>query len=142
MPMYHRPISRRRVHKMNARLRKKFHLAEFQSFVFVIKGELVNESSYQTPKYFEKFLDEWIDLVEGLNLLTGGGGANGQFSFVLDCQRMSYQIAALKREMLIQALLNRHDIAALYSGNLIDGVYSDMNMFDSFPNQHRTFQVA
>lgn len=62
MPHYHAPHSRRKLRRLNARQRKKYHLAEFQNFTFYLQGAL--EPEFQTTEYFDEFLDEVICFIE------------------------------------------------------------------------------
>jgi len=57
--------------KLKRRLRKKYHLAEFQELGFEISTELKLNLS---DEEFDKFLDEFIDKIENYKLLFGGSG--------------------------------------------------------------------
>lgn len=56
--------------KLKKRLRKKFHLGEFQELGFEICANLNSELSEME---FDRFYDEFIDLIEENKLLFGGG---------------------------------------------------------------------
>lgn len=57
--------------KLKRRLRKKYHLGEFQEFGFEVLVELNPDLSEEE---FDKFLDDFIDEIERNDLLFGGGG--------------------------------------------------------------------
>ncbi len=57
--------------KLKRRLRKKFHVGEFQELGFEIFANLKSDLSEME---FDKFYDEFIDVIEENKLLFGGGG--------------------------------------------------------------------
>ncbi len=57
---------------MKKRLRKKLHKGEFQEFGFEI---LIHFQQTITFEKKEIFFDDFIELIEELNLLFGGGGS-------------------------------------------------------------------
>ena len=57
--------------KLKRRLRKKFHVGEYQEFGFEV---FVSFNPQLTEAEFDEFLDDFIDLVEANKLLFGGGG--------------------------------------------------------------------
>jgi uncharacterized protein len=57
---------------MKKRLRKKLHKGEFQEFGFDILIQFKQTISFDKK---EVFIDDFIELIEELNLLFGGGGS-------------------------------------------------------------------
>lgn len=57
--------------KLKRRLRKKFHVSEFRELGFEIFANLKFDLS---EIEFDKFYDEFIDVIEENKLLFGGGG--------------------------------------------------------------------
>jgi uncharacterized protein len=57
---------------MKKRLRKKLHKGEFQEFGFDILIQFKQTISFDKK---EIFIDDFIELIEELNLLFGGGGS-------------------------------------------------------------------
>jgi uncharacterized protein len=57
---------------MKKRLRKKLHKGEFQEFGFGILIQFKQTISFDKK---EIFIDDFIELIEELNLLFGGGGS-------------------------------------------------------------------
>ncbi|HEX8248068.1 MAG TPA: 50S ribosome-binding protein YggL [Pyrinomonadaceae bacterium] len=57
--------------KLKRRLRKKFHVGEYQQFGFEI---FVSFEPHFNQTAFDEFVDNFIDLVEANKLLFGGGG--------------------------------------------------------------------
>jgi uncharacterized protein len=57
---------------MKKRLRKKLHKGEFQEFGFDILIQFKQTISFDKK---EVFIEDFIELIEELNLLFGGGGS-------------------------------------------------------------------
>lgn len=134
MPVYHRLPSKRKIHHMNARQRKKFHLGEFQVLNFGVVGQLL--SDYCTPEYIDSFFDEVIAFVEAHSFcLYGGGGQD--FSFNFEHAQRPNNITAQQRQMIIDWFIARPDVLHLRAGDLIDGFYADAAAFEHYPHIYK-----
>ena len=56
MPVYFRTPSQRKIRKMTARQRKKFHLGEFARLDFGVAGNLLPQ--HHTSEYFDHFIQK------------------------------------------------------------------------------------
>ena len=72
--------------KLKRRLRKKFRLGEFQELGFEI---FVNLKPDLNENEFDKFLDEFIGIVEENKLLFGGGGRDNWEGFVTSAEKFA-----------------------------------------------------
>lgn len=72
--------------KLKKRLRKKFHLVEFQEFGFEVS---VNFKKEMNKAKSDKFWREFIEEIENNNLICGGGGDLEYFEvFVTSKQKL------------------------------------------------------
>lgn len=65
---------------MRKRLRKKRHVGEFREYCFEVSATLVPELS---DTEFHRFVDRFIDVIEGRCLQMGGGGTRAGWSCVV-----------------------------------------------------------
>lgn len=73
--------------KLKRRLRKKFHVGEFQELGFEI---IANLKSDLTEMESDKFYDEFIEFIEKNKLLFGGGGGLEDLKgFIISAKRFS-----------------------------------------------------
>lgn len=136
MPHYHAPHSRRKLRRLNARQRKKYHLAEFQNFTFCIQGALQPEK--QDDRHYDDFIDEVYDFIEKHQIYAVGGGSGSDFWLMFDhIKNPPHNITPELREKLIAWLVARDDVASLRSGDLVDGYYADEHEWDACPHIHK-----
>ncbi len=76
------------------RLRKKLFLGEFQEIL--VKVEIQTDATHVDQ---DAFLDSWIDEVEANDMMCAGGGKDGKWSFVVDCNA-DLEVSREKRERL------------------------------------------
>ena len=79
---------------MKKRGRKKLGLGEFQQY-FLDVEICVNQAQIGDID----FLDCWIDEVEANQMFCGGGGADGNWSFVVECHA-NLEVSREKRERI------------------------------------------
>ena len=131
MPVYFRTPSQRKIRKMTARQRKKFHLGEFARLDFGVAGNLLPQ--HHTSEYFDHFMDELIDFVEQNSMCLGGGGCGADFSFIVEHEKQPpLNITAEQKALLINWLAARPDVEHLRAGAIIDGFYADEAMFEQY----------
>ena len=133
MPLYHRFPSKRKINRMNARQRKKFHLGEFQALIFGVSGCLF--SKWHTAEYGDQFLDEVIAFVEANSMYMYGGGI-GEFSFGFKSAN-SPSLTVQQRQMVIDWFVQRDDVQHLCAGDLIDGYYADEAEFERYDQTYK-----
>ncbi|MGI9055012.1 MAG: YggL family protein [Pyrinomonadaceae bacterium] len=103
--------------KLKRRLRKKFHLGEFQERGFEI---FVRFEPFLTDSDFDKFLDDFIDLVEANKLLFGGGGQSKSWEGFLTSAKKFVSPTEDEREMIKNWLENRPEVFEVRVGEFLD----------------------
>jgi len=85
--------------KLKRRLRKKFHVGEFQELGFQIFANLKSDLS---EIEFNKFYDEFIDVIEENKLLFGGGGGPEDLKgFITSAKKFASPIAEDREQIKI-----------------------------------------
>jgi len=108
--------------KLKRRLRKKFHIGDFQELGFEVSCKFkwsLNETE------LDRFIDEFIGKIEENKLLTGGGGGNTGWTGFVTSQKKHYSPTNEQREKIKYWLENRPEIAESEVGNFIDAWYDD-----------------
>lgn len=105
--------------KLKRRLRKKFHIGEFQELGFEI---YVESKSNLSETDFDKFYDEFIEKIEENKLSFGGGGPKVWQGFVTS--PIKHQSPTdQQRENIKNFLESLPDIAKCEVGKLKDAWY-------------------
>ncbi len=102
--------------KLKRRLRKKFHLGEFQEFGFEI---FVKFKSDLNENEFDKFLDVFIDLIEENKLLFSGGGKENWEGFVTSASKFASP-TDIDREKIKLWLEKREEVVGYNIGEFLD----------------------
>jgi hypothetical protein len=103
--------------KLKRRLRKKFHLGEFQEFGFEILMDFRKEI---TETEFDKFYDKFIEEIENHNFQFGGGGdSKTVHGFVTYEKRFSLPNTDEKEKIRIW-VENRFEVEDCRVGDFID----------------------
>ncbi|HSK73649.1 MAG TPA: 50S ribosome-binding protein YggL [Pyrinomonadaceae bacterium] len=93
--------------KLKKRLRKKYHLGEFQELGFEIFTEL---KSGLNEKDFNRFVDDFIDEIERNKLLFGGGGGKESWKGFVSSSIKYTSPTEEQRENFRKWLANRSEI--------------------------------
>ena len=102
--------------KLKRRLRKKFHLGEFQELGFEIFANLKTDLN---ENEFYNFLDEFIDVIEENKLLFGGGGRESWEGFVNSARKFASPTDT-DREKIKVWLENRREVIDCKVGEFLD----------------------
>jgi uncharacterized protein YggL (DUF469 family) len=104
--------------KLKRRLRKKFHVGEFQELGFDV---FVNLKSYLGETEFDTFYDEFIGVIEENKLsFGGGGGLEDVKGFV--CSPEKFASPTIEDREQIKIWLERREEVADYKlGDFVDG---------------------
>lgn len=102
--------------KLKRRLRKKFHVGEFQESGFEV---FVNLKPDLSEIEFDKFYDEFIDVIEENKLLFGGGGWKTLQGFVTSAKKFASPIVE-DREKIKIWLEKRQEVIDCTVGNFLD----------------------
>ena len=103
--------------KLKRRLRKKFHLGEFQEFGFEI---FIKFAPSMTDINFDQFYDDFIDLVEANKLLFGGGGDSKTWEGFFSSAKKFASPTEDKRKMIKNWLENHPVVLDVRVGELRD----------------------
>ena len=106
--------------KLKKRLRKKFHLAEFQESCFEISAELKADLSNDE---FDKFFDDFIDEVEKKRLNFGGGGTPLRWQGVIASSVKFASPTEKQKQEVGDWLRNKAEIANVTIGEFRDAWY-------------------
>jgi uncharacterized protein YggL (DUF469 family) len=101
--------------KLKRRLRKKFHVGEFQESGFEI---FVNLKSDLSEIEFDKFLDEFIGVIEENKLLFGGGRKDWE-GFITSAKKFASP-AVEDREKIKIWLEKREEVIDCKVGHFLD----------------------
>ena len=103
----------------NRRLRKKLYVDEFQILGFEFSCNL----DLKTDDDFDRFLDEFLELVEQRNLCTASGGGNDAFSgLIMSDDR--YGSATKEDQLAIETWLkSKSFVSNVKIGELVDAMY-------------------
>ncbi len=112
--------------KLKRRLRKKFHVGEFQEFGFEVFVNLKSDLSEIT---FEKFYDEFIDVIEENKLLFGGGGCKKNVEGFLTSAKKFASPTIEAKEKVKGWLEKREEVIDCKVGNFPD-VWNDSKWND------------
>lgn len=103
--------------KLKKRLRKKYHVGEFQELGFEIFTKLKFKLS---ENEFDKFVDDFIEEIGANKLLFGGGGREAWEGFITSAKRFSSPTEE-QRNKIGQWLKNRAEVEDVKIGELKDG---------------------
>ena len=103
--------------KLKRKLRKKFHLGEFQQFEFEV---LVNFKKRTGEIQFKKFYTEFIDKIENNNLQFGGGGDTKTVQGFVSSEKRFASPSADEKEKFSVWLENRREVEDCKVGELKD----------------------
>lgn len=103
--------------KLKRRLRKKFYLGEFRELGFEIFVEFKSNFSEQE---FDKFSDEFIDLMENNKLLFGGGGKNESWEGFIASAKKFASPTQIDKDKVKGWLENRPEIKNYRVGEFLD----------------------
>lgn len=106
------------------RLRKKRHVGEFRQYCFQVSGRFANSL---TEPQIDRFSDDFIDLIEGLHLQTGGSVDAGGFDYIVQCALKNNDPTAADRDAVTSWLSNHPLTTDLYAGPLRDANYGWSN---------------
>ncbi len=109
--------------KLKRRLRKKYHVGEFQEFGFEIFVTFrLNLSETDSDQLYDEFIVE----IEANKLLFGGGGGLGSMQGFVTASK-NYQSPNIEqREKIKNWLENHREIAGCKVGNFKDAWYDDI----------------
>lgn len=108
--------------RLKRRLRKKYHLGEFQELGFEIRVEFEPNLSRTE---FDKLYDEFIEKIEENNLAFGGGGGPEIWQgFVSGFENYQFPTNE-QRDTIKNYLESLPDIAKCEVGNLKDAWYDN-----------------
>jgi len=102
--------------KLKRRLRKKFHVGEFQELGFEI---FVNLKSDLSEIKIYKFLDDFIDVIEVNKLLFGGGGKENWEGFITSAKKYGSPTVE-DREKIKIWLAKREEVIGCKTGDFLD----------------------
>jgi len=103
--------------KLKRRLRKKFHLGEFQQFGFEVS---VNFKKGLSEVRFDKFWNDFIDEIESNNLLFGGGGDNKTWQGIVTSQKRFASPSVDEKRNISIWLENRSEVENCKAGEFLD----------------------
>lgn len=103
--------------KLKRRLRKKYHLGEFQEFGFEV---IVNFKKETDEIQFDKFWNEFIDEIEKNKLLCGGGGDYNSWQVFVTSERKFASPTTSDKERIKVFLENCLEIKSFQVGESID----------------------
>jgi hypothetical protein len=103
--------------KLKRRLRKKFHLGEFQQFGFEV---LVNFKEGTDDIQFDKFWHDFIAEIENNRLMCGGGGDYNSWQVFVTSQRKYASPTTEKRDKIKIWLEKRDEVINYIVGNFPD----------------------
>ena len=103
--------------KLKRRLRKKFHVGEFQELGFEIFANLKSDLS---EKEFDKFYDEFIDVIEENKLLFGGGGGLEDSKGFISSAKKFASPTVEDREQIKIWLEKREEVVDYKVGDFVD----------------------
>ncbi|MBA3634289.1 MAG: YggL family protein [Acidobacteria bacterium] len=103
--------------KFKRRLRKKFHLGEFQ--VFGVEIFLKFEPTL-TDSDFAEFSDDFINLIEANKLLFDGGGQSKSWEGFVSSARKVVSPTEDEREMIKNWLENHPEVVEVRVGEFLD----------------------
>lgn len=102
---------------MKKRLRKKFHLGEFQSFGFAVLG---STSKLLTSAEEDLFLDGFICFAEAHGLAIGGGIAHRSLDYYVTKAGRYQTCTDLDRQLVESLLKTRPEVQSVTVGALTD----------------------
>ncbi len=102
--------------KLKRRLRKKFHVGEFQKSGFEV---FVNLKSDLNETEFDKFFDDFIDVIEQNRLLFGGGGKESREGFITSAKKVGSPTVE-DREKIKFWLAKRDEVIDCEVGDFLD----------------------
>ncbi|MDN3696225.1 MULTISPECIES: YggL family protein [Vibrio] len=102
----------------NRRIRKKLYLGEFAILGFDVscKTSITDFDSY------DKFVDEFIDYIDGINLCFGGGGLELFEGFLCSTERYK-SVTEEEQAQVIAWLEAREEVKEAVAGPLVDANY-------------------
>lgn len=103
--------------KLKRRLRKKYHLGEFQEFGFEV---IVNFKKGTGEIQFDKFWNEFIDEIEKNKLMCGGGGDYNSWQVFLTSEKKFTSPTISDKEIIKVFLENYLDVKSFEIGELKD----------------------
>lgn len=111
-----------RLKRLNRRQRKKLRVGEFQELVFVVRvafRRALDELAYAP------LLDAFIDLIESRRLMVGGMGGRLPLLETDGVVSASGRGSPSEddRQVILNWLTNRPEVASAESGELVDGWY-------------------
>lgn len=106
--------------KLKRRLRKKFHLGEFQEFGFDVS---INFKAEIDEVISDKFWVEFINEIEKNDLICGGGGNSKYCKFFVTSRRKFNSPKEIDRTKIKNWLENYFEIESFSVGELRDAWY-------------------
>lgn len=106
--------------KLKRRLRKKFHLAEFQELCFKISAEPKPDLS---DDEFDKILDAFIGEIEKKKLNFGGGGSQKSLQGVIASNRKHSSPTEKQKQEVGDWLRKQSNVSTVTIGEFRDAWY-------------------
>ena len=111
--------SKKRIHRLNTRQRKKLRVGEFQELVFLMRW--TNRLDLSDDELNAQF-DDFISMIEARGLLFGGTfSSSGGDGIVTTDGRRSTTVE--DRESVVIGLRNRAEVSTVDAGEFVDGWY-------------------
>ncbi len=110
-------MSKREKSKLKKRLRKKFHLSEFQEFGFEV---LINFKKGMDEVQFDKFWHGFIGEIEHHGLVCGGGGDYNTWQVFVTSERKFASPTISDKESIRSWLENYSEVENYEVGDLLD----------------------
>ena len=105
---------------MRKRLRKKWHVGEFQELGFEVRFQVADNLSHDA---FDAMVDAFISqAIEAHGLVCGGGGKNPAWNVFVTCEGRG-SLTEEHRQAIARWLAARPEVNAVRLGPLVDAWY-------------------